>query len=193
MCCCPSGYRSISFTPSAIWWIFTAKKRPGAQPDRLCGLHCAVSPFGGWPGVALPPAGRAVSRPRIALERFSRGSVVFMVGCARRCSLPIPWPRWPTPRFPPPTQPCRCLAGERWRTYSAAVLRLFGLHGHGHRPGIDDRVCVPRELQRPYVSKSITEFWKRWHMSLSNWLREYLYISLGATAMVWCEPTSTCS
>lgn len=31
----------------------------------------------------------------------------------------------------------------------------------------------------PYMSKSITEFWRRWHMSLSSWFREYLYIPLG--------------
>lgn len=31
----------------------------------------------------------------------------------------------------------------------------------------------------PYFSKSLTEFWRRWHMSLSYWLRDYLYISLG--------------
>ena len=31
----------------------------------------------------------------------------------------------------------------------------------------------------PYVSRSITEFWKRWHMSLSSWFREYVYIPLG--------------
>jgi alginate O-acetyltransferase complex protein AlgI len=31
----------------------------------------------------------------------------------------------------------------------------------------------------PYISKSITEFWRRWHISLSTWLREYLYIPLG--------------
>ncbi len=31
----------------------------------------------------------------------------------------------------------------------------------------------------PYISRSITEFWQRWHISLSNWLRDYLYIPLG--------------
>jgi D-alanyl-lipoteichoic acid acyltransferase DltB (MBOAT superfamily) len=33
----------------------------------------------------------------------------------------------------------------------------------------------------PYFSKSITEFWRRWHMSLSSWLRDYLYISFGGS------------
>ncbi len=36
-----------------------------------------------------------------------------------------------------------------------------------------------RNFNLPYFSKSITEFWRRWHMSLSFWLRDYLYISLG--------------
>src|SRR5690606_29257364 len=31
----------------------------------------------------------------------------------------------------------------------------------------------------PYISKSIQEFWRRWHISLSTWFRDYLYISLG--------------
>jgi D-alanyl-lipoteichoic acid acyltransferase DltB (MBOAT superfamily) len=31
----------------------------------------------------------------------------------------------------------------------------------------------------PYKSLSITEFWRRWHISLSSWLKDYLYISLG--------------
>lgn len=31
----------------------------------------------------------------------------------------------------------------------------------------------------PYFSKSMTEFWRRWHISLSSWLKDYLYISLG--------------
>jgi alginate O-acetyltransferase complex protein AlgI len=34
-------------------------------------------------------------------------------------------------------------------------------------------------FRRPYFSKSVAEFWKRWHISLSTWFRDYLYISLG--------------
>ena len=36
-----------------------------------------------------------------------------------------------------------------------------------------------KNFNLPYFSKSMTEFWRRWHISLSSWLRDYLYISLG--------------
>lgn len=43
--------------------------------------------------------------------------------------------------------------------------------------------CMGYELKRnfdiPYIARNISEFWKRWHISLSNWLQEYLYIPLG--------------
>lgn len=38
---------------------------------------------------------------------------------------------------------------------------------------------IPANFRSPYKSQSISEFWHRWHISLSSWLRDYLYISLG--------------
>lgn len=43
---------------------------------------------------------------------------------------------------------------------------LFGFH-------------IPENFNRPYKAKNLPEFWKRWHISLSTWLRDYLYIPLG--------------
>lgn len=37
----------------------------------------------------------------------------------------------------------------------------------------------PENFNNPYTSKSITEFWRRWHMTLGQWMRDYLYIPLG--------------
>ena len=38
---------------------------------------------------------------------------------------------------------------------------------------------IPKNFDYPYISKSITEFWRRWHMTLSGWFRDYVYIPLG--------------
>ena len=44
--------------------------------------------------------------------------------------------------------------------------RIFGFH-------------FPENFRRPYSSLSITDFWRRWHITLSNWFRDYLYVPLG--------------
>jgi alginate O-acetyltransferase complex protein AlgI len=41
------------------------------------------------------------------------------------------------------------------------------------------RIRLPTNFLRPYISGSVIEFWRRWHITLSFWLRDYLYISLG--------------
>jgi len=42
---------------------------------------------------------------------------------------------------------------------------------------------LPRNFDLPYRSRSITEFWRRWHMTLSAWFRDYLYIPLGGNRL----------
>lgn len=40
-------------------------------------------------------------------------------------------------------------------------------------------VRLPNNFDRPYLAASVSEFWRRWHITLSRWLRDYLYVSLG--------------
>lgn len=53
--------------------------------------------------------------------------------------------------------------------YSLIAMGLARLFGYQ----------LPINFNFPYISQSMTEFWRRWHISLSTWLREYLYIPLG--------------
>jgi D-alanyl-lipoteichoic acid acyltransferase DltB (MBOAT superfamily) len=48
---------------------------------------------------------------------------------------------------------------------------------------------LPRNFDYPYRATSVTEFWRRWHISVSSWLRDYLYIPLGGNRGPW---TRTC-
>ena len=70
-----------------------------------------------------------------------------------------------------------------WRGVIAYSLQLYldfsgysmmGI-GMGRMLGFD----FPQNFNYPYISSSITEFWRRWHMTLSGWFREYVYIPLG--------------
>lgn len=49
-------------------------------------------------------------------------------------------------------------------------------------------IRLPRNFQHPYLSRSCSEFWHRWHMTLSRWLRDYLFIPLGGSR---CSATRT--
>lgn len=51
--------------------------------------------------------------------------------------------------------------------------------GMGKMLGFD----FPDNFNFPYISKSITEFWRRWHISLSSWFKEYVYIPLGGNRL----------
>ena len=42
-------------------------------------------------------------------------------------------------------------------------------------------IKLPINFDRPYLSKSLTEFWRRWHITLSKWFRDYVYIPLGGS------------
>jgi len=53
--------------------------------------------------------------------------------------------------------------------YSLIAIGISKLYGYN----------LPQNFNYPYISKSFSEFWTRWHISLSTWLKEYLYIPLG--------------
>src|SRR6185437_177466 len=74
---------------------------------------------------------------------------------------------------------------EAWIGLIAYTVQIyFDFAGYSNMAiglGIVLGFTFPRNFRMPYTSLSITEFWRRWHMSLSSWLRDYLYIPLGGS------------
>lgn len=74
-------------------------------------------------------------------------------------------------------------AGEAWLGALAYTIQLFfdfaGYSTMAIGLGLMIGFQFIENFNKPYISRSITEFWQRWHISLSTWLRDYLYIPLG--------------
>lgn len=73
-----------------------------------------------------------------------------------------------------------------------AASLLYSIQIYADFSGCVDILCGISELfgirlrgnfAQPYLSRSLGEFWRRWHMSLSSWLRDYLYIPLGGNRL----------
>jgi alginate O-acetyltransferase complex protein AlgI len=63
-----------------------------------------------------------------------------------------------------------------------AVQLYFDFSGYSDMAlglGMMFGIRLPENFDRPYAARSVTEFWRRWHMSLSRWFRDYLYVPLG--------------
>jgi D-alanyl-lipoteichoic acid acyltransferase DltB (MBOAT superfamily) len=81
------------------------------------------------------------------------------------------------------TDPSRLDTATAWLAVTAFALQIyFDFSGYSEMAiglargfGVD----LPRNFRYPYISRSPQEFWQRWHITLSRWLRDYLYVSLG--------------
>ena len=116
---------------------------------------------------------------RHTMEKFARGAAFIGMGMAKKVLLADPCGKVADQCFG---------AGARGAldAWSGAVAYGFQIYfdfsaytdmaiGLGLLLGF----MFPKNFDSPYLSQSITEFWRRWHMSLSSWLRDYLYIPLG--------------
>lgn len=113
------------------------------------------------------------------LEKFSYGATRFMTGFAKKVLIADTIAPLVTAAF---NQPNPTMA-DAWLGALAYTLQLyFDFSGYSDMAiGLAAMMGFkfPENFNHPYISRSITEFWRRWHMSLSSWLREYLYIGLG--------------
>ncbi|MGI5817123.1 MAG: MBOAT family O-acyltransferase [Armatimonadota bacterium] len=113
------------------------------------------------------------------VDKFARGILFFALGMAKKVLLANPMGAVADAAFG---------AGDliwydAWTGVTAYAFQIyFDFSGYSDMAiglGLMLGFEFKRNFDLPYLSSDITEFWRRWHISLSTWLRDYLYIPLG--------------
>ncbi|WP_297691522.1 MBOAT family O-acyltransferase [Phenylobacterium sp.] len=117
---------------------------------------------------------------RHSLGLVSAGLRIFVIGLAQKLLLADPLAPLANACFDRTARPDLL---EAWAGTLAYALQIyFDFAGYSTMAiglGLVFGFRLPRNFRTPYASRSITEFWRRWHISLSTWFRDYLYIPLG--------------
>ena len=132
------------------------------------------------PIVRYKTVARQLDARKFTFGRASVGARIFIVGLAQKVLVADVVA--PLVQVAFDQLPHRSLV-EAWIGLIAYTVQIyFDFAGYSNMAiglGIVLGFTFPRNFRMPYTSLSITEFWRRWHMSLSSWLRDYLYIPLG--------------
>ncbi|MDB5612617.1 MAG: algI [Devosia sp.] len=114
-----------------------------------------------------------------SLALFSQGMTIFIIGLAKKVLIADTVAPIADTIF---SQSAPTFI-ESWIGASAYTIQLyFDFSGYSDMAiglGLMMGFRLMENFNSPYISRSITEFWRRWHISLSVWLRDYLYIPLG--------------
>jgi len=172
------------FTFQAISYLVDVYRRivPAEQKMLNCGLYIAMFPqLIAGPIVRYHDIAKQLVTRTISREGFARGAERFVFGLAKKVLLADALGIKADAIFSLPFT--ELSTGQAWlgavcfslqiyydfSGYSDMAIglgKMFGFH-------------LPENFNYPYAARSMRDFWRRWHISLSTWLRDYLYIPLG--------------
>jgi alginate O-acetyltransferase complex protein AlgI len=116
-------------------------------------------------------------------ELVGRGITRILVGLAKKHALADSFSLW-AHRLNGPE-----LYAAHWYQIGVWIL-AYGMQIYFDFSGYSDiaigsgylfGIVIPENFDWPYLSRNINEFWRRWHISLSSWIRDYIYIPLGGS------------
>jgi len=157
--------------------------RGTAKPARrFSDISCFVSLF---PHLVAGPIVRynilaeQIQHREHTLDKFTAGIAMFILGFAKKILLANPMGQVADAVF----GAANPLPMDAWIGVIAYAFQIyFDFSGYSDMAiglGRMFGFVIPENFRSPYLSESITEFWRRWHISLSTWLRDYLYLPLG--------------
>ncbi len=127
--------------------------------------------------VFLPQMSRDI---RPSVDRLALGASIFLVGLTKKLLIADPMSKVADPIF---ASPGLYSGASIWIGVIAYTIQIYcDFSGYSDMAigtakmfGYD----LPENFHMPYLATSVTDFWRRWHITLSQWLRDYLYIPLG--------------
>jgi len=118
-------------------------------------------------------------------ERLSKGAMLFIIGLMKKVLIADPLASAVTPVFNLTAASGAVSMADAWlASINYTVQLYFDFSGYSDMAvglGLLFGFQLPFNFNIPYISKSISEFWLRWHLTLSRFLRDYLYIPLGGS------------
>src|SRR3984893_18307561 len=117
-------------------------------------------------------------------QRIGTGLVLFTIGFAKKVLVADKLAELADPLFARATHEWLSF-GDAWTAALAFSFQLFLDFSAYTEMAIGIALLfgllLPENFRRPYLSTSLRDFWRRWHISLSNFIRDYLYIPLGGS------------
>jgi D-alanyl-lipoteichoic acid acyltransferase DltB (MBOAT superfamily) len=123
------------------------------------------------------------ARGNVPVRSIAMGITIFTIGLAKKVLLADSLAGYATPQFDAAAASAPLTFFGAWSGALAYTLQLyFDFSGYSDMAigaALLFGVRLPLNFNSPYKAGSIIEFWRRWHMTLSRFLRDYLYIPLG--------------
>ncbi|MFG1359806.1 MBOAT family O-acyltransferase [Xanthobacter pseudotagetidis] len=173
------------FTFHAISYLVDVYRRRVSANARFEEIAVYITMFPqlvAGPIVRYSTINRRIAARRTTLGRVSAGLRIFVIGLSWKVLIadevaPVVAAVFDSQAGAAPN------LFEAWIGLLAYALQIYFDFGGYSNMAIGLALAMglkfPRNFNLPYGSRSITDFWRRWHMSLSSWFRDYLYIPLG--------------
>lgn len=172
------------FTLQGISYVIDVWRRSTA-PERnpiVFGAYLSFFPqLIAGPIVRYVDVARDYARPKVSMENFAVGASRFMHGLVKKILIADSVGRIADAAFAVPDENVVFAVALLGAT-AYAIQIYFDFSGYSDMAIGLGRMFGIRFLEnftRPYASRTVTEFWRRWHISLSSWFRDYIYIPLG--------------
>ena len=174
------------FTFQAISYLVDVYRRESRCQHNILTLGLYISMF---PQLIAGPivrygtvAGQLVFRT-VSLAAMEKGILRFVYGLAKKLLIANAAGEVADALFALP--PDQLSALSAWCAVAAYTLQIyFDFSGYSDMAiglGLMLGFNFPENFNYPYIARNIRDFWKRWHMSLTQWLKDYLYIPMGGS------------